>query len=92
MTNLAEHPWFTYTDQQGRKVLFSGVLQCDLVRQIYHENAVCRWRTECGEWVERQAPLARRFFFALELEALFHNNGFQVLHRYGNWDRSPLTD
>jgi trans-aconitate methyltransferase len=92
MVDQAEHDWFTYTDRQGREVRVSGTLRYDLVRQIYHEDAVRRWHTADGEVVERYAPLARRFLFAPELEALFHYNGFQVRHRYGNWDRSPLTD
>jgi SAM-dependent methyltransferase len=92
MTDQAEQEWFTYRDQHGRDVRVSGTLRYDLVRQIYHEDAVRRWHTETGEAVERYAPLARRFFFPPELEALFHYNGFKVVHRYGDWDRSPLTD
>ena len=92
MTNRAEHEWFSYTDPHGREVRVSGTVRYDRVRQLYHEDAIRRWRDEAGQEVVRLAPLARRLFFPQELEALLHYNGFTVLDRYGNWDHSPLTD
>lgn len=92
MTTLAEHEWFSYTDPQGREVRVSGTVDYDHVRQIYHENAIRRWRDEAGQEVVKFAPLARRLFFPQELEALLHYNGFTAIERYGDWDRSPLTE
>ena len=36
-------------------------------------------------------PLAQRHVFPAELEALLHYNGFRIEHRWGDFDRSPLT-
>lgn len=36
------------------------------------------------------APLAHRYFYPAELEALLHYNGFEVLERYGDFDELPL--
>jgi hypothetical protein len=92
MNNQEEHDWFSYTDEQGREVRVSGTVRYDLVRQFYHEDAIRRWRDETGQEVVHFAPLARRIFFTPELESLLHYNGFRVISRYGDWDRSPLTD
>lgn len=87
----AEHHWLTYEGPQGQPIHLSGTTGYDAVGQIYHEDAVRRWQDAAGEAVERFAPLARRRFFPQELEMLLHYNGFSILHRYGNYDRSPLT-
>jgi SAM-dependent methyltransferase len=39
-----------------------------------------------------ETPLAHRQFFPLELEALVHYNGLEVVERYGGFDRSDLTE
>jgi hypothetical protein len=51
---------------------------------------VRRWTGADGQAHEVKAPLALRYFFPLELEALLHYNGFKVLESYGDFDRSPL--
>jgi SAM-dependent methyltransferase len=92
LTTQEEHDWFSYTTPQGVEVRVSGTTRYDPVRQIYHEDAIRRWRDATGQEVVRLAPLARRRFFPQELEALLHYNGFKTLHCYGDWDRSPLTE
>jgi SAM-dependent methyltransferase len=37
-------------------------------------------------------PLAHRQFFPLELEALVHYNGFEVLERYGDFDKHSINE
>jgi hypothetical protein len=34
--------------------------------------------------------IARRFTDPQALNALLHDNGFDVVEQYGDWDRSPL--
>lgn len=36
------------------------------------------------------APLAHRYFYPAELEALLHYNGFEMLERYGDFEELPL--
>jgi SAM-dependent methyltransferase len=86
-----EQPWFEHTDETGRHIRVSGTYRYDPVGQIAHENAVRRWVNAAGEDVMQHAPLALRVFFPQELEALLHYNGFDVVERFGDWDRSPLT-
>ena len=90
MQNVAHHDWFEHTDAQGRQVRVSGDIQYDPIEQTYHENATRRWLDANGAETFRYAPLTLRLFFPQELEALLHYNGFEVIERYGNWDRSPL--
>lgn len=39
-----------------------------------------------------ETPLCHRQLFPGELEALLHYNGFRLLERYGDFDRSPLDE
>jgi SAM-dependent methyltransferase len=90
ITDQDEHPWFDYADAQGRHVQVSGTVRYDPLEQVYHEDAIRRWREADGREVTRLAPLARRLFFPQELEALLHYNGFAVVERYGDWDGAAL--
>jgi SAM-dependent methyltransferase len=92
LTTKEEHEWFSYIGPQGEEVRVSGTTRYDSVRQIYHEDAIRRWRDAAGQEVAIYAPLARRRFFPQELEALLHYNGFKTLHCFGDWDRSPLAE
>lgn len=86
-----EHAWFSYVGPHGYEVHVSGTTRYDPAAQIYHEDAIRRWRDGTGQEEVRFAPLARRRFFPQELEALLHYNRFRILHCYGDWDRSALT-
>ena len=84
MTDQSEQPWFDYTDAEGRHVAVSGTLRYEPLRQVYHEDAIRRWKEADGREETRYGPLARRLFFPQELEALLHYNGFTILERYGD--------
>lgn len=86
-----EREWFSYTDENGREVRVSGTDHYDPVRQVRHETAYRRWDDAQGTEVTKRARLALRLIFPQEMENLLHYNGFTVLHRYGDWDSSPLT-
>lgn len=93
MENTAEEQdWFEYTDNSGRDIRVSGTDAYDSVRQIRHETAYRRWLDEDGKEVTKRARLALRFVFPQEMDALLHYNGLTVLHRYGDWDSSLLTN
>jgi hypothetical protein len=92
MTTKEEHEWFSYLGPEGTEVRVSGTTRYDPVHQIYHEDAIRRWRDATGQEVVRYGPLARRRFFPQELEALLHYNGFKTLHCYGDLDCSELTE
>ncbi len=86
-----EKPWFTYTDLRGREVRVSGTELYDPIRQVKTETAYRRWFDEVGKEVVQVAPLALRYVFPQEVEALLHYNGFAIEAWYGDWDRTPLT-
>lgn len=86
-----EQAWFDHTDEMGRHVQVSGTESYDPIRQIAYENAVRRWTNAVGEQVVTRAPLALRLFFPQELDALLHYNGFDIIERFGDWNRSPMT-
>jgi SAM-dependent methyltransferase len=93
MTNIEEEqPWFSYTDLRGREIRVTGTDHYDHVRQVRVETAFRRWVDADGQEVTACAPLALRLFFPQEIEALLHYNGFRVVERYGDWDKSPLSD
>jgi SAM-dependent methyltransferase len=93
ITDEAEGDWFSYTDDLGRHVQVSGHTHYDRVTQINTETAIRRWDNNGGDHPQtRTSPLALRFFYPQELEALLHYNGFRVTRRYGGLDAGPLTD
>jgi SAM-dependent methyltransferase len=92
LVELAEHDWFTYEDHAGRAIRVSGSVGYEHRSQVFHEDAIRRWRGEAGEEVLRFAPLARRMFFPQELELLLHYNGFTVVQQLGDWDGGPITN
>ena len=91
LEKIVETEWFNYTDELGREVRVSGTDCYDPLRQLKQETAFRRWQ-ENGREVMLEAPLSLRYFFPQELEALLHYNGFTVLERYGDWDKTPLTN
>lgn len=92
MQDRDERVWFSYVDHLGRDVTVSGTERFEIATQVFHEDAIRRLRDKDGVEVCRLAPLARRIFFPPEVDALLHYNGFTVTDRYGDWDRSPLTN
>jgi SAM-dependent methyltransferase len=87
-----EIEWFTYTNDRGQEVRVTGTDAYDDISQVHTETAYRRWKDENGQENLQVAPLSLRYFFPQELEALLHYNRFEILERYGDWDRSPLTN
>lgn len=87
-----EKEWFTTPHPKGWEIRVSGTECYDALRQVKVETAYRRWKDEEGRDVVRAAPLALRYNFPQELEALLHYNGFTVIERYGDNDKSPLTN
>ena len=86
-----EKDWYTYTDEQGQTIRVSGTEQYDEMRQTKTETAVRRILALDGQETVRIAPLALRYTFPQEMEALLDHAGFRVVERYGGPDRSPLV-
>jgi SAM-dependent methyltransferase len=87
-----EKAWYSYVDNNGYEVNVSGLERYDPLHQIWDQTIYRRWTDSDGQRVTRQTKLAFRYIYPQEMEALVHYNGLRVLSRYGDWDRSPLTD
>lgn len=89
-TDLNEAEWMTYTNNKGYSVRITETREYDHVAQVLVYNLYRRWKEE-GADKERITHIAIRYTFPQELNALLERNGFQILHQYGDWDKSPLT-
>jgi len=89
-TDLNETEWMTYTNDKGHSVQIMETREYDHVAQILVYNLYRRWKQN-GVDKERTTRIAIRYTFPQELNALLERSGFQILHQYGNWDKSPLT-
>lgn len=87
-----EKEWFTTHHPNGWEIRVSGTEYYDELRQVKVETAYRRWTDASGKEVVSVAPLSLRYNFPQELEALLHYNGFTVAERFGENDRSPLTN
>ena len=83
-------PAFTYTATDGREIHESHTQTYDPIAQILRLTSHERWHDGDHEHT-RIAHLSLRFNFPQELAALLTHHGFTIIHRYGDWDRSPLT-
>lgn len=89
-TDLNETDWMTYTNDKGYSVRITETREYDHVAQVLIYRLFRRWQETDGP-KERRTHIAIRYTFPQELIALLENNGFRILHQYGNWDKSPLT-
>jgi SAM-dependent methyltransferase len=89
-TREQEEPGGGYIDVNGNEVRVSRTQVYDHVGQVLHWTAYHRW-LEDGRERTKVGRVAVRFTFPLELEALLHYNGFEIVQRYGDWDLSPLS-
>jgi SAM-dependent methyltransferase len=87
-----EKEWFTTQHPQGWEIRVSGTEHYDELQQVKLETAYRRWKDASGREIVSVAPLALRYTFPQEMEALLHYNGFTVVERYGDNDGSPLTN
>lgn len=76
------------TDSSGRKWSYAEQFHYDDETQIQMVTAVLSALDDPSE--VRVLPLAHRQFYPQELEALLHYNGFDVLNRWGDFERGPI--
>ena len=73
----------------GRKWEYGEQFQFDPATQVQMVTSVLRSPDDPGDL--RVLPLAHRQFFPAELEALLHYNGFEMIERWGDFRRGPLS-
>jgi SAM-dependent methyltransferase len=84
-----EAPWGTFTNVDGHPVMVSGLQRYDTATQLMHWTTLRRWHD--GEQAhETTTQIACRFTPPEALDALLPRAGFEVVARYGDWDRSAF--
>ena len=81
----------SHVNEQGHQVTVSEIEHYDPLQQIWNITLFRRWTDADGNPITRRTKLAYRYIFPQEMEALLHYNGLQVVSRYGDWNRGPLT-
>jgi len=78
-----------YPDPDGRgTVVITQSGSYDRATQIYH----VRWHYDIGDGAEKFVKdLDLRMFFPQELDALLRYNGFEIEHKYGDFDESEFN-
>lgn len=88
-TDLPE-VWHTYLDGEGHQVLVSGTSHYDAVAQVMHHQTYRAYATT-GVLVAQPTATQLRYHFPQELEAALKSARFQILERFGAFDRTPVT-
>lgn len=84
--------WYSFIDNQGRKVQVSGTDHYDHLRQIWYQSLYRHWPETDGQNQAQPERLALRYIMPQEMEVLLFYNGFKVLSRYGDWKGNPLSE
>lgn len=87
-----EEFWRSYKDDQGKRVDMYTISRYDAISQIQHCTTIRRTNNE-QNYVEKEhtTDISLRFTFPQEMERLFAETGFDVVHVYGDWQEGPFT-
>jgi len=83
-------PRFRYPGRDGEPgtvVRYAERFDYDKLRQILFVSMEFEPRDGSEPW---QTPLAHRQFYPMEIEALLHYNGIEIIERFGDFFRGPL--
>ena len=72
----------------GDKVIVTEINEYDPATQINH---VTYYYSKEGQPDFHSHPLNMRCYFPQEMDALLHYNGFNIVRKYGGFDKSPFT-
>lgn len=74
---------------EGRRYDYGETFHYDPVEQVQLVHMFFQSQDDPADVT--LTPLAHRQFFPAELEALLHYNGFEIVERWGGFDRAPLS-
>jgi SAM-dependent methyltransferase len=84
-----EKSWATFTNIDGHAVTVTGLQRYDVALQLMHWTTFRRWHD--GEQAhETTTQIACKFTAPEVLDTLLARAGFEVVARYGDWDRSAF--
>ncbi len=81
----------TYTTPDGGQLVTTEEQYYDPMTQIQHYTRHFTFLHPGGQHEEKTLPVALRYVYPQEMEALLFYNGFQVRICYGSWQQEPLT-
>jgi SAM-dependent methyltransferase len=85
--------WGSMTNQEGMEIKISERKWYDPINQIEsyvtYRQPISKAGSQILDPIETRIDL--RYCFPQELESLLHDNGFTVVHQFGNFDKSPFT-
>lgn len=79
-----------YHPGEGKKLLYQESFDYDPLAQVQFINMY--FVDPDDEERSFDTPLAHRQFYPIELEALVRYNGFEPLYRFGDFDRSAISE
>jgi 2-polyprenyl-3-methyl-5-hydroxy-6-metoxy-1,4-benzoquinol methylase len=80
----------SYVSVEGYRVSVSSIQTYDPIAQVIHWTSYRRWNDGARDH-QKETHIACRFTHPQELEALLHYNGFQIVRKYGTWDKQRLS-
>ncbi|MEB1806439.1 MAG: class I SAM-dependent methyltransferase [Bacillaceae bacterium] len=87
MQSEEEEYWRSYHDTAGQKVDVYTVSQYDELAQIQTYKTIRRSKEN-----EEITHIQLRYVYPKEMERLLTSHGFTIVHQYGWWDKTPLTN
>jgi 2-polyprenyl-3-methyl-5-hydroxy-6-metoxy-1,4-benzoquinol methylase len=87
-----EEYWRTYQDNHQTVDVYT-ISTYDSLNQIQHYTTIRRFKDEAGRTVhEKRTNIRLRYVYPKEMERILSANGFEILHLYGDWNESPITN
>lgn len=80
-----------YTSAEGHHITVTFTQIYDPLTQVMHWKMYRRWHSD-GQDHLKETRIACRFTHPQELATLLHDNGFQIMRQYGNWNKEALTN
>ncbi|WP_280771934.1 class I SAM-dependent methyltransferase [Salipaludibacillus daqingensis] len=86
--------WRTYEDSETKyKVEVYLKSEYDSITQLQHNETTRRFINNEGNIIkESKTELSLRYVFPKEMERLLNSSGFEIVHVYGDWNETPLTN
>ncbi len=89
-----EEYWRTYTDSETSQIVdLYTISQYDALNQIQHYTTIRKYKNSDGQIVdEKRTNICLRYVFPKEMERVLHDNGFEIVSVYQDWNETPATN
>ncbi|TKC15517.1 class I SAM-dependent methyltransferase [Robertmurraya kyonggiensis] len=89
-----EEYWKSYTDSEtGHTADEYTISNYDSLKQIQHYTTIRKYKNTDGEIVDEVSTnISLRYVFPKEMERILSGSGFEIVHLYGDWNESSITN